>query len=328
MGVATAIGIGAAVSAGGAYMASEGARNASGAANRQSQIWLDQVQKSREQALQAYSEYSPAQQASLDKAMAAQTQDLARQQQLVNNINPALLDAGKQMQQLLQGQAAPVLQNLQNQRQLQRQNMLDTLRQQMGPGAETSSLGQHEMMKFDSETSNILNGAQQSYLNEVSGLALGGNATLSQSIGSATNNLGKLADSYGQIGLNKANIITGTQAQMAAPNQALINTAGSAGQAQAMQGQMLGNLGSSLMQGAAMYGAFSNANNPTNAGGGDITKQTVAGIPSPQDVSFTPINNTSLGNSVLGPSVASTGIGTSGYKTPGMTRSIGGWMPQ
>lgn len=245
----------------------QAARQAGQAQDAASQDWLSYSNAQKNQALGAYSEYVPAQQAAVDKAMHAQQLNLERQQKLVESINPALLEAGQQMTKLLQGQSAPVLQNLKDQRQTQRQGLLDSLRQQLGPGGETSQMGMNALRKFDADTANQLSGAQQSYLQQVSGLALGGGKTLSDSLGQATSELAKLGDQYGQIGLNKANIIQGFSNSTNAARQSSVQNAGNSAAGDYLQGAAIkdvaggiGKLGGAL--GAIDWGGGSKASPP------------------------------------------------------------------
>ena len=246
------IAAGAAVAVvGGAYSA-----NAAGNAAREqgaaARGWADQSAARAAQGLQDYNNYVPSQQAAIDKAMAYQQQNIQRQQTLVDSIDPALLDAGKQMQQLLNGQSAPVIKNFLDQRNLQKQQMLDGLRQQMGPGAETSSMGQNMLMKFDQETANMQNSIQQQYLDKVSNLAIGGGQTLSDVMGKASTTLAGLGDQLGQIGLNQANILNGGTAAMNASQQAVVNAAGGEQKANQLIGQGIQQAGSTVMLGGLM----------------------------------------------------------------------------
>lgn len=102
--------------------------------------------------------------ASLDKDIANQEKNLARQEQMISQIDPTVIEASQQALKLLRGEQSSTLQPLQNQRTQQRQKLVNQLRQQLGPGAETSSAGIQALTKFDSESSNIFAGAQQQAL--------------------------------------------------------------------------------------------------------------------------------------------------------------------
>lgn len=121
-------------------------------------------------ALSKFDEMTPQQLAASQEAIHGQEANIQKQESLVSSIDPMLMEAGKQATQLLQGKAAPVLNQMKAQRADQRTQLLDNLRSQLGPGAETSTAGQQALQKFDMETSTQLNGAQQSYLGQMSGM--------------------------------------------------------------------------------------------------------------------------------------------------------------
>jgi hypothetical protein len=250
MGVATAIAaVGAAAAVYGSVTSANAANRAARAQQDAANRWGDQVGARNREAEQAYAEYAPSQQAAIEKAIAGQQRNIARQESLLANVDPALFEAGKQMKQLLDGQSAPVLNQLNEQRQLQRNKLLDTLRQQMGPGAETSSMGQNMMMKFDAETANMLNATQQQYLDKVSNIALNGSQGISGAMTQAQSLLGTLGNDLGDIG----NLIMGGTAQLAGPMSAQVNAAGGEFKGQQIMGQMYGQLGGALIQGAGAY---------------------------------------------------------------------------
>lgn len=249
-----AVAVGASVY--GANKAAGAAKDAANAQSAQSSSWLADTQMARQQALDAYGSYSSTQASEIDKAIASQERNVGRQEQLVQSIDPSLISAGKQMNDLLQGQSAPVLQNIKDQRQLQRQNLLDTLRQQYGPGAETSSAGVNALQKFDSETANSLSSAQQSYLSSVSNIALGGAKTLGASLGEANDTLANLGNQYGNIGMNQAKIIQGGTADTNNAQASTVNSAGAAGVGGAMQGSLYNSIGQGIGKVGGLVAGF------------------------------------------------------------------------
>lgn len=252
MGVATAIAasavVGGAVSAYGADKAAGAAGDAASAQLAASEAWQNRTLEQRQQALEAYDKYSPTQASTIEKSLNTQERNVQRQETLVKSIDPALIEAGSQMNKLLQGQAAPVLDNLKGQRQTQRQGLLDTLRQQYGPGAETSQAGINALQKFDAETSNVLSNAQQSYLNQVSNIALGGAQTLGASLGAEADRFAKLGEAYGNIGVTKANIMTGANSGTNQAAQSTVQSAGASGVPGVLSGQMWSGIGNSVAQ--------------------------------------------------------------------------------
>ncbi len=81
------------------------------------------------------------------------------------------MEASQQALKLLRGEESSTLNPLKNQRAMQREKLLSQLREQLGPGAETSTAGMQALNRFDSETSNLLGGAQQSALQGMGGIA-------------------------------------------------------------------------------------------------------------------------------------------------------------
>lgn len=217
---------------------------------------------------------TPSALAAHDQALSAQEGNVRRQETLAQNIDPGLIEAGKQTAQLLQGKSAPVLQNIQNQRSLQRTQMLDNLKQQLGPGAETSSAGQQAMQKFDNDTANMMSGVQQQYLQQVSGIALNGAQTLGESLNRVNANLDQMSTSGPED--TAAKLIAqftgaGEQAQ-----QGMVNAAGGEFKGQQLQGQMLGQLGGAAMQGAA-FSMGNRAMSPSPTGAVDPSKALTSG---------------------------------------------------
>lgn len=99
--------------------------------------------------------------ASFDRDIANQEKNLSRQEQLISQLDPTVIEASQQALKLLRGEQSSTLGPLKAQRDMQRQKLLNTLREQLGPGAETSTAGIQALTRFDSETSNIFAGAQQ-----------------------------------------------------------------------------------------------------------------------------------------------------------------------
>lgn len=109
--------------------------------------------------------------AALDKDIANQEKNLSRQEQLISQLDPTIIEASQQALKLLRGEQSQTLAPLQAQRAKQRETLLNTLRQQLGPGAETSAAGQKALQNFDLETSSLMGGAQQSALSNLAGIS-------------------------------------------------------------------------------------------------------------------------------------------------------------
>jgi hypothetical protein len=109
--------------------------------------------------------------ASFDQSIAQQDKNLSRQEQLISQLDPTIIEASQQALKLLRGEKSQTLGPLEQQRATQREKLISSLREQLGPGAETSTAGIQALNKFDSETSQIMNGAQQSALSLLGGVS-------------------------------------------------------------------------------------------------------------------------------------------------------------
>lgn len=114
---------------------------------------------------------SPQELAALEKNLgAAQTQVDTELRQLAA-IDPAIMEASKQVLGLLKGETAAVNNPLQQQRASQRQQLVNSLRAQYGPGAESSSIGQRALQQFDMESNSMFQTNQQNSLGNLFGIA-------------------------------------------------------------------------------------------------------------------------------------------------------------
>ncbi len=96
---------------------------------------------------------------------------IARNEALLNTIDPAKMEASKQALQLMRGQAAASLKPYQDQRTTAREQLVGQLRNQMGPGAESSSAGLNALNQFDQATASQTASLQQSSMNNLMGIA-------------------------------------------------------------------------------------------------------------------------------------------------------------
>lgn len=184
--------------------------------------------------------------AALDKDIANQEKNLARQEQLIAQIDPTIIEASQQALKLLRGEESSTLNPMKQQRSLQRQKLLNSLREQLGPGAETSSAGMQALTQFDSETSSLMSGAQQSALANLGGLATQFTQTRPD----------MFREIAGLSGLGQAK--TGLSFQRAqglfSARQPMFQTAGAQYTADAIRGQNNAAFGQALI-GAAVGGA-------------------------------------------------------------------------
>lgn len=156
--------------------------------------------------------------ASFDQSIAAQEKNLARQEQMAAQIDPTIIEASQQALKLLRGEDAASLNPLKNQRTQQRQKLLNSLREQLGPGAETSSAGIQALTQFDSETSNLLSSAQQSSLSQMGSIA--------GQFRAAGPDILREASGLGALAQNRYGVASSTGQGLFNARQPLFNTAG------------------------------------------------------------------------------------------------------
>lgn len=251
-GVATAVGVGAGLSYLGSEQAASAAGKAAGAQGDAADRWQSYISGQQKDALGNLK--TPAQMAAYEQTLQSQEREVSRQEELVKSINPALIEAGKQANNLLQGKDAPVLSNIKNQRGLQRQQMLDSLREQLGPGAETSSIGQQALARFDNDSTNMFSQAQQQYLGVTSNLALGGAAQSGQTMNSANSTLDSIM--LNSPGKQYADAVAGFTGMGSQAQNAGVQAAGGQYAGAAIQGQNISSLGQNLVGlGGALAGA-------------------------------------------------------------------------
>ncbi len=175
-----------------------------------------------------------------------QEKELGRQEQLVAQIDPTILEASQQALKLLRGESSSTLKPAQDQRNLQRQQLVNRLREQMGPGAETSTAGIQALNRFDMDTNSLTSGQQQSALQ-----LLGGTAGQFSSLRPNMNQTINARSQYGQGGSN----LLFNQAQFL--NQAanpLQQTAGAQYTGDAINARNQQGLYNSLLQGGITAG--------------------------------------------------------------------------
>lgn len=247
MGVAGAIG--AATSAIGGLVGQEGANraaDAAGSAAREKQMFAQQNFK-RMQDLTNRATTSGILQ--FEKDLSNQEKNLARQEQMISQIDPTIIEASQQALKLLRGEQSSALNPLKNQRAQQRQQLVNSLREQLGPGAETSSAGIQALSKFDSESSNIFASGQQAALSGLGGLAT--------QFGQLRPDMLREIAARSGFGQGKSNLLFKQADIMNSAGQGLIDTAGAQYVGDQMRGQYQQSLGNSLFGAGAQVGLSS-----------------------------------------------------------------------
>jgi len=156
---------------------------------------LEAAQDSSQAAIRAAN--SPSEIAALTKAMKVQTSALDKQSQLFDSLDPAVLEASQQALGLMRGEEAKSLGPLKNQIATQRQQLVDRLREQLGPGAETSTAGMQALNQFDQQSSMQLGQAQEQSMGNLFNMASTG-ARNRSSLNQGTQALGNIGGLFGQ----------------------------------------------------------------------------------------------------------------------------------
>lgn len=255
MGAAAAVPavVGAATSVFGGNQAQAGANRAADAASGAAMSQQEEAKRQYGELKGITDKATVAGLANYDKALKAQESNMARQEKLISQIDPTVIEASQQALKLLRGEQSATLGPLKQQRDLARQKLVNSLREQLGPGAETSTAGMQALTKFDTETSNIFSGAQQQAIsnlgNTFSTFNSGRPDILRENQGFAG-----LGQGRADLQFNQAKLLSGF-------GQPVIQSAGAQyvgdqmrGQAQQAQGNALSGLGGQLFgMGAASF---------------------------------------------------------------------------
>lgn len=261
-------GVGAATSLAGSFMGAQSAQNAAKAQEEAANNYNKFLQGQQQKALALVN--NPADMAAYDQALHAQEQVVQKQQALAESLSPNLIDIGKQLHGLLNGQSAPVLDNLKNQRALQRQQLVERMNQQMGPGGQTSSAGIQALNQFDTETSNVLSQAQNDYTKQFMSASLDSPQVMNALGGANKDLVSMTANSPGQRQANILMGFTGAQSQAAEMQQQAAGAGSVSGQ---LMGQGLSQLGQAgIMAGALHYGKSSMDKGTAGTLGGDLSQ--------------------------------------------------------
>ena len=121
-----------------------------------------------------------------------------RDKQIIEAVDPALIEAGRQAFQLLQGKEAAALSPIRSQRDRDRAKLEDTLRNQMGAGFAQTTAGQQALQRFDSDTEMLLQNAQQNTFGQLIGVAQNARSQATASTLGNQQLAGDLAKSYGE----------------------------------------------------------------------------------------------------------------------------------
>lgn len=266
---AVAVGAGTAVSYIGGQQAASAAGRAAGAttaeAKRQSQR-AEAFGTNLMGQVKDLSGASPEELAAYSRSLDAASNMVMQNSKLLEAVNPALMEASTQALQLLRGNDAQSLAPIRAQRDSQRGQLLRTLREQLGPGAETTSAGQKALQQFDMETSSLLNQAQQGTLQMLLGSTQNSKSQISSDIGVLQN----VGIGYGNISNRQAQAVLGagtaTLNGITLTGGAVTQNAGSPFVSSMLQGQGLQALGGQVANAGASMGLFGGRNSSGNSG--------------------------------------------------------------
>lgn len=197
----------------------------------------------------------------LDRSIQLAESANSRQQRILDATDPALIEAGEQALELLQGKEAQILGPLREQRSRQREELVQRLAARLGPGFETSSAGIRALNQFDAQTSQLSASAQLTAVGALLGTTTQVRAQVDPFGGSAV--FGDLAGVAGAPNRRVISAITGAPITGGA---SFVGAAGRAG-ARGQIGAGTAVLGTSLLTGAfsGKFGDFGAISTPVGA---------------------------------------------------------------
>lgn len=287
-GVALAVGGGMmAVGMYGQYQSSRNNRRAADAAGAAAQMELEEAKQVRSNIYrygtrakdeQNYlARATPQELRAIEEQFGAAMRQLENDEKLLSAVDPALMEASQQALKLLRGEDAASVAPLKRQREEQRQALINSLREQYGGSAESSSLGIKALRQFDNETSQLLQGAQRGTMGALLGVAGGARPNMSNNVSAIGASLGSMGNiqqrrlgasqvGWGQLMSNYSGTSNAVVSSAGAPmtSQVLSNQANA---------QMWGNIGNQfsnlggMAMGAGMTGYMGGSTNQMIGGG-------------------------------------------------------------
>jgi len=257
MGTAGAVVAGGAV-AGliGGNQAAKGAERSARAQLASAHETLNFAKKTQQKAFDAAAA-GPEELRAYEQSLAAQEKNVAAEARLLASIDPQLIEASNQALKLLRGEEAGVTTAAKNQRDRQRKQLLDSLREQLGPGAETSSIGRQALRQFDLESQDLVAGQQQSALQTLFSGQTGLGQVVGQTRGLAAQRLGAAGQNFGNVSQRQSNALVNTLGAVTGAGTQVAQASGASAIGSTLQGQTLQGVGAGLVQGglSAMFPA-------------------------------------------------------------------------
>jgi len=261
----------------GSYLSQQGAQAGADAAGKAAGAQLDEARRQSMRAEQlgddltkrvsSLAAASPQELASFERSVNSAQQLVDRDSKLLDAIDPALMEASTQALKLLRGEDAQAIAPIKAQRDTQRKQLVNMLREQMGPGAEVSTAGQKALQQFDMETNSMLSQVQQGTLGMLLGTAQNQRGQSASSTGLLTTAQQNMGIGLGNISNRQTQAVLGAgTAQLGAvtgTGQSITQSAGApfvqaqlSGQAQQGMGNQLMNIGGTMGMYGLMNGGF------------------------------------------------------------------------
>lgn len=239
-----------------------GANKQARAAQRAADAQIAASREERDLALRL-AEASPQEIRAYESNLTANEKRLANAERMFASIDPAILEASDQILKILKGEQTSAGGLYEGERNRMRENLIDQLRTQYGPGAEFTALGRKALQDFDAQTNMGSIGVQQNALGTL-GNVFGMGSAANQEIGSSATGVAGAGGLFGSLNERKLRAASGT-------SQNIINTAGGEFIGDMMRGQSQGQFANLLIKGGAAYlgagapGFSSLFGSPTNA---------------------------------------------------------------
>lgn len=251
-----------------AEAASNAMRDQWNTANAQKAELMGQVNKNNQQNMD-FAKASPQELRAYEASLGSAEKQNTIDQQLVDAINPSVMEASKQVLGILRGDTSSgAMGPYAQQRDQQRQQVINQLRQKFGPGGETTSAGQKALRDFDLSAN--MQGAQlgQQQLGSLYNV-INGRPTMANSenmLNAAGGNFSMLQNRMLNTSVNNGNALT---AAMSGANAPILQSSGYANIGGQLMGRNQQQIGREWSQDSAQFmGIMGSAMTGSSGGGG------------------------------------------------------------
>jgi len=205
---------------------------------------------------------SPQQIRLMEKLLGRAEKQLDNDQRLLDAVDPALMEASNQALKLLRGERGGASTALSGQRAHLRQQLVNQLREQLGPGAETSSAGIQALTAFDRQSMDAESGLLTSLLGITQNARNQANAGFEMGQGVAGLQLNRTQTRTAPI-----NALIGAYTNTSQP---VINSAGAQFVGDQIKARSQGALFNTLLEGGLAYATGGTSMLPKLFGGGGV----------------------------------------------------------